>query len=146
MGLQTKVISFHQLGMTRLQYTAAETMIYCRLYGGKDHRAHPTSRLRPCGVHVSGRRATLKAPPRGLRLGNFDRCTISGAGPPLPSLGQRGSDRCTTSPTPTRGYKDSSDVAGALTPSREGGTIDASSVRSPPLFRWSPSTFKEAVA
>ena len=31
-GLRTKVISFHQLGTTRLQYAAAETMIYCRLY------------------------------------------------------------------------------------------------------------------
>jgi len=47
--------------------------------------------------------------------------------------------------SPIRGYQDSRDVARALTPSREGGTIDASSIGSPPLLCWSPSTLEEAV-
>jgi hypothetical protein len=51
--------------MTRLQYTATETMIYYCLYGGKDRRAQSTSRSGPYGVKGSGMPADLGPLPKG---------------------------------------------------------------------------------
>jgi len=133
--------------MTRLQYTAIKTTIYYCLCGSKDRRAHLTSGLGPHGIHGSGRWTILGAAPQGPRVGDVNHRTVNRAGPSLPSLGWRGSDRRVVTPLPpSEGARTLATSLEFLHPLGEGNAIDASRITSSSLLRWSPSTLGEATA